>query len=360
MLKKFSELHRIPERRAPTVVLATLCLCALWLVTLYAAGNSMYAPRAVLVGIAVAIAPALVYVWLALRVDPYEKEPGWMLVAAFLWGAIVAVFLAARFNPPRIEGNLWASPRDLLKAACVEEMAKAAPLFLFFFWKRDEFDDKIDGVIYGVMIGLGFAMSENVRLYAHAWNKHVLSALMFKRGVLSPFSHPMFTALTGIGLGVARETLKRPRKITAPLVGLAAAILLHFEWNWFVQPWIILPTFMAMIAVVAYELAGERGVIRENLLSYVEGGRLTPDELEKLCRFGGRSRGLWTAMKVGDKGDWRRERRFQQAATELAFHAWRISRGISQGPKKDAEREAEYLGQIAANRVHHAAPSLSA
>lgn len=35
-------------------------------------------------------------------------------------------------------------------------------LFLLFFWKRDEFDNVTDGIVYASMIGLGFAMTENV------------------------------------------------------------------------------------------------------------------------------------------------------------------------------------------------------
>jgi hypothetical protein len=47
-----------------------------------------------LVGLVLAALPLPVYLALALWLDRYEKEPVWMLVGAFFWGATVAIFLA--------------------------------------------------------------------------------------------------------------------------------------------------------------------------------------------------------------------------------------------------------------------------
>jgi RsiW-degrading membrane proteinase PrsW (M82 family) len=352
--------RRIPEHRNPALVTATLCLCTVWVLVLGETGAFRAGPRAFMVGMAVAVAPLLVYVPLALLVDRYEKEPRWMLATAFLWGAVVAVFLATVFNPsPRVA---YAS----VKGAPVEEMAKAAALFLLFFWKRDEFDNTVDGLIYATMIGLGFAMTENVHWYAGAYPADELWNVVVTRGVLSPFSHPLFTGMTGLGLGVARETQRRWVKAIAPLVGLAAAIGLHMEWNGFAElgnfarayVGVMLPTFIMMIVVVAAAQAREREVIRGNLRPYVDRGDLSGGELETLCRFGGRLRALWMAREAGGMAEWRRQTCFQQAASELAFHRWRTGRGISRGALKDAEREAEYLRILAENRLHRTAPAL--
>ncbi len=221
--------RRVPEHRNPALVTATLGLFVVWLIALERSQAFRPGMRASLVGIAVAVAPVALYVPLALRVDRYEREPRWMLAIAFLWGATVAVFLATVFNPSPLV------PHASVKGVPVEEVAKAAALFLLFFWQRDEFDNTVDGVVYAAMVGLGFAMTENVHFYAHAWSRGTLGDLLMKRGVLSPFSHPLFTMMTGLGLGVARETRRRWVKGFAPLLGLVAAIVLHVMWNGFIE-----------------------------------------------------------------------------------------------------------------------------
>ncbi|MFL5383172.1 MAG: PrsW family intramembrane metalloprotease [Longimicrobiaceae bacterium] len=360
MMFKILYPRRIPEQRNPVFVIATLCLCGFWLFTLERNGAFKAGAQGFLVGIAVAVVPVAVYVPLALLVDRYEKEPRWMLTAAFFWGATVASFLA-----PVLNSYLDTSS---VTGAGVEELIKAAALILLFFWQRYEFDNVIDGMVYAAMIGLGFAMTENVHFYVDAWKNSSLWLVMAGRGILSPFSHPLFTAMTGIGLGVARETRNPRLKLAAALLGLGAAVLLHTAWNGFIVArmfptayvWIMAPLFGGMIGVVVREQARERKTIRTFLEPYVHRGHLTLAEVETLCRNGGRLRALWAAWQVGGMRALRREATFHQAATELAFHRWRTSRGISHGPEKDAGLEAEYLRQIAVNRVHRVAPSLSA
>jgi len=341
---------RVPERRVPVIVVAALCLCAAWMTAAFATVNPGVQPHAFLGGMALAVVPALVYVCLALLIDRYETEPGWMLLAAFLWGAIAAVPLAGRFNP-----ELSANYGTLLKGAFVEEVVKGAPLFLFFL-KRDEFDDPIDGIVYATMVGLGFAMTENVNWYVGAWPDGVWDVVV-QRGILSPFSHPLFTVMTGIGLGIAREKESRSLKVIAPVLGLGLAVILHSEWNLFTNPWVILPTFLFMVGAVALEQDRERNIIREHLEPYVKRGVFSAAEVDTLCRLGGRSAALLAAYRVAGLDGWRWEARFQQVASELAFHHWRVERGISRGPEADKAREDEYLRMLSEIRRHRAVPA---
>ncbi len=91
---------------------------------------------------------------------------------AFLWGATAAVFFAFIFNT--LNGIIVAlifgakageAFSAVISAPFVEECAKAFVLFLLFFWKKDEFDGIVDGVVYASMVGLGFAMTENIQYY---------------------------------------------------------------------------------------------------------------------------------------------------------------------------------------------------
>ncbi len=90
-----------------------------------------------------------------------------------------------------------------------------------------------DGIVYAGMVGLGFAMSENILYYAREIGpeKHLIGSLMLRRRPLSPFAHPFFTSMTGMALGMARESKGLVAKLLVPPFGLAIAIVLHVVWN---------------------------------------------------------------------------------------------------------------------------------
>jgi protease PrsW len=320
-----------------------------------------------IVGMLLAALPVPFYLALALSVDRYEKEPMSMLMLAFLWGATGAVFISFILNS--INSALFgaiggqgaaAFGGSVISAPLVEETSKALALLAFFIWKKDEFDGVLDGIVYAGMVGLGFAMTENVSYYGQALAAGSLPGTLFVRGVLAPFSHPLFTAMTGVGLGIARETTKRPLKMLAPLAGLCLAMALHGTWNLSasfgaaflgVYVLVMVPTFLALLGIVLYAQARERRIIRANLLPYVQTGHLSPAELQTLCAFGGRMKTLYAAASRGGMKEYRREACFQQAASELAFHRWRTERGITRGTTEYVTVEAEYLQLIATSRA---------
>ena len=84
------------------------------------------------------------------------------------------------------------------------------------------------------MVGLGFAMMENIGYYIGALVRpevggvKLLGATFVLRGVLSPLAHPIFTSMTG--LGVAYAATHRNARWAVP-AGLLAAMLLHGTWN---------------------------------------------------------------------------------------------------------------------------------
>ena len=342
-------------------------LCALGVLTLVMIGALNTGMGGLIVGLILAAIPVPFYLAMALLVDRYEKEPMWMLAMAFLWGASGAVFIAFILNSINSAffgafggSDAAAFGGSVISAPLVEETAKAFALFLFFFWKKDEFDGVLDGVVYAAMVGLGFAMTENVSYYGQAMAHGGLVGTVFVRGILAPFSHPLFTAMTGVGLGIARETTKGSLRAIAPLAGLAAAIALHGTWNLsagmggaFLPVYILvmMPAMVVLVAIVLYAQARERRIIRAHLTPYVQTGHLSPAELQALCGFGGRMKTLYGAMTAGGVQGYRREARFQQAASELAFHRWRTERGITRVGMEYVAVEAEYLRVLADSRA---------
>jgi RsiW-degrading membrane proteinase PrsW (M82 family) len=319
-------------------------------------------PVALLIGLVSATLPVPLYLVLVLWIDRYEAEPLWMLATAFFWGAMVAVFFAFLINTASgvvvtlLTEDMRAGQAfgSVISAPIVEESAKALILLIFFFWKKDEFDGVIDGIVYAAMVGLGFAMTENIQYYGRAVLQAGGGGLTFVfilRGALAPFSHPMFTSLTGIGLGLARQSRSTAVKIIAPVLGLMAAISMHSIWNGSVVIFggagfilmyllIMVPAFFIMFIVIALALRREGQIIREFLLHDFHGGLLTQQEYNQLGTISGRMGAAYSAFSRGGLSSWKACRQLNQTASELAFHRSRVSRGIASA---DAHlREAAY------------------
>jgi hypothetical protein len=216
----------------------------------------------------------------------------------------------------------------------VEEAAKGAVLFGIYWWKRHEFNGVVDGIVYAALVGLGFAMTENVLYYGRgAVEEGIVGAVgtFVVRGLMSPFAHPLFTAMTGIGLGIAATTRSRGVRILAPLAGLAAAILLHSIWNtsagtglFFVAYLLIMLPMLALIGViVVIGLRREARTIRTQLR-----GLLPDEDVATLSSIGARRRERAAARRTGGRAAARAVRDRQRAAAELAFHRDQAERGV--------------------------------
>ena len=318
-------------------------------------------PVGFLIGLISATLPVPIYLTLVLWIDRYEAEPYWMLASAFFWGALVAVFFAFIINTASgLAVSMIAEDAKagdtfgaVISAPIVEEISKALILFIFFFWKKDEFDGVIDGIVYAGMAGLGFAMTENVQYYGRAvqGGGEALTFIFILRGFLAPFSHPMFTSMTGIGLGLARQSQKTAVKVLTPILGLGAAISMHAIWNGsvflfggpgfiFMYLLIMVPAFFIMFVVIALALRREGRVVREFLTPDFQGGMLTPQEYKQLGSLFGRMGASFNALSKGGFSGWRTCRQLNQTASELAFHRSRVARGITSPDA--AEREAAY------------------
>src|SRR6266478_4070774 len=319
-------------------------------------------PVGLLIGLVSATIPVPLYVLLVLWIDRYESEPPWMLATAFLWGALVAVFFALVLNTASgifvavltNDVNAAEAFSAGISAPIVEESAKALILLIFFFLKKDEFDGVLDGIVYAAMVGLGFAMTENIQYYGRAVMQAGgggLTIIFIIRGALAPFSHPMFTSLTGISLGLARQSRNTIVKIITPIFGLAAAISMHSIWNGsavifgpagFILTYILImvPAFFIMFVVIALALRREGQIVREFLTPDFQSGLLNPQEYKQLGSIFGRMGASYNAFSRGGFRGWQTCRQLNQTASELAFHRSRLARGIV---VRDAnEREAAY------------------
>ena len=353
---------RISAIRLVLAVFAGLVALFLGLLVLLLIGIET-GPVALLLGLLTATMPVPIYIALVVWIDRYEAEPLWMLATAFFWGALFAPFFAFLFNTGTgaavtymagaKAGEAFAA---VVSAPIVEESSKAFILFVFFFAKKDEFDGVVDGIVYASLAALGFAMTENILYYGRAalGGGGSLTATLIIRGFFAPFSHPLFTSLTGIGLGLSRQSTNVVVKIVTPIVGLLMAIFMHSMWNGsavfgggavFVLTYLLvmIPAFLIMLVVIAFALRREGRVVREFLVIDLERGFLTQEEYKQLGSILGRMGSSYNAFsRTGVKG-WRACRRFNQLASELAFHRSRVARGVYSADYDVLSQETAYL-----------------
>jgi len=300
-------------------------------------------------------------------VDRYEPEPWWLLVICFFWGALGATFGSLIFNT--IGGSVVYSAVGTGQAAQgltasfiappVEESFKG--VFLLVVWAASalwlkELDGALDGAIYGGVIGLGFTLTEDVLYIMRGTSQGGLAAftiIFFLRTILGGLGHATFTAMTGVGVGIAAESRSVVIKAIAPIGGWTAAVGLHFLHNFLVSFFggagvivklLMFFTFDILFFVLLYILAfRDRAIVIRNLVDEV-GVMLHPKEFKTTTSYA-QLVPLWNVLTLKDSSlGYMAARRKQLALAELAFLKHRRRRGES-GTGLD-RREHELRSQI--------------
>lgn len=295
-------------------------------------------PMIVLFSVAAAAIPALIYITIIYWFDRYEKEPAWLLGATFLWGAIPSILLALVLNalgslPFYALGGeeLGNVAGAILIAPFVEESVKGFALLAIFLVYRDEIDSLLDGIIYGAMVGMGFAVVENVFYFVEVYEQGGAGAwgsLIFLRSIIFGLNHSLFTAMTGLGLAIGRFSSNRVVKVCAPIAGWSAAVFLHTVHNLVsVFPGalcMVLPLtdwggVWLLVAIIVWSLLQERQWIKRYLAEEVEWGTLTEVQYESAQSERKRTRHRLNTLFAAGIGPYLRVRSFYHLCSELAY-----------------------------------------
>jgi len=291
-----------------------------------------------------ALIPTIIYVLFIWWLDRYEKEPLWLLALAFLWGAIPAALLSlvteilldvpiATLGSESLAANLLSAS---VVAPLVEESFKGIALIGLVIVFRREFDDVLDGIIYGAMIGFGFAFSEDLFSYfIPILSEEGIGAGLtniFLRSIVFGFNHAFWTAIIGAAVGYARLSRDWVRRLLAPVGGWMLAVTLHSIHN--AGATLVEQTFclslgvsfvvawggVLLLLIIAFlTLRRQSGWIERGLVEEVRRGALTWQEFELLRSAGKRSQVRWQALGRGGGMAYRSVGRYFQCATELAF-----------------------------------------
>lgn len=323
---------------------------------------SFLGTAASLVGMLLALLP-LVGVWFVVRlIDRWEPEPRPIVVFAVAWGAVASVALALGVD---LVLSLLVGPRadafsSVIQAPVVEELAKALGILLIYAAARRTFDGPVDGIVYGALIGAGFAFTENIQYFAISLIEGGVgqaSVTFFLRGILSPFAHVMFTALTGFAFGLAaRRALGAGAALRYGIVGLLGAIVLHAVWNgsavmagnfFDLYLTVQVPLFALFVLGIALLRREEARLTRARLGEYAAAGWFTPQEVDMLATGAGRRAALaWARSLRGDRT--KAMRGFIAETTALAAARQRALSG--RDPRAAAE-ERELLARATSARA---------
>lgn len=196
--------------------------------------------------------------------DKHEREPLWLLAISFFYGILsIAVTLAISWP---VNALIILQDQDLVhefynaffKVALVEELSKF--LFVrFVLFPNKNFNEPFDGIVYAVMVSMGFATLENV-LYVFSYG--------FETGIYRMFTavpaHATFGVLMGFFLGKAK--FSHTKELFYMVTALIAATFFHgaYDYFWFIAEvkgvWV--GTWMGAILSLVVALILSRSAIR--------------------------------------------------------------------------------------------------
>lgn len=371
---------RPPRRWLPRLVwgvailLLALVFVAVYLFTIrpLGVGTSLVALTAALVPVAM----VFLAVW---WIDRYTPQPRITLVYAFIWGAAGSValtfliggaftYLITPENSQQLTADFLGA---VIQAPVVEELTKSAGLIALLCWGRRFIGGPIDGLVYAALIAGGFAFTENILYFGRSFHQaqaageaSVFWQTFLLRGLLSPFAHVCFTALCGLGLGIAAERRSLMLYFGLGVGGLSLGMCLHALWNGstffldvdpeapmrsFLEYYLTVqvPIFLVLAAMVIWLRRREHGIVRRQLSAYGRAGWFAPHEVDMLVSLRRRRRAERWAAQHGEVAR-RAMHDLILAAVELALDRHGVLHGRPTARTRRHERQL--LERLTADR----------
>ncbi len=311
----------------------------------------------VLLALTAAAVPTLIYLYLIWWSDRYEREPSWLLLTMFLWGAVPAVLLAvlASVLVERPLAGLATAQggsflQTVLVAPTVEELVKGLAVLAVVLFFATEVDSLLDGIIYGALVGIGFALTENFLYFLQSAmedSRLQFLALTAMRGVVFGLNHAWYSALVGIAAALALLRFSGIRRWMVLAAGLLAAMWAHALHNLSVlgaasfAPFVLVSMLLnwgglaLMVAIITLSWRRERQYIAAYLADEVP-VVLSPEGYHLAQTIAPRW-GAWLGRLQGrNPATVRLEADLRHTATELAFSKRRLAAAPAQ-PGLDRE-----------------------
>ena len=215
-----------------------------------------------------AIVPVFVIIFYVYIKDKYEKEPIRLLFYNFLLGAIVSVIITTLLyiiiDIPLPLNNQDSIFEQFIKAFFVvglsEEFSKYI-IIRYYSQPNEEYNEPFDGIVYAVMVSMGFAATENI-MYVLQGGMEV--AII--RAFTAVPAHATFAILMGYFMGKAKFSKNR---VLLNLTGLFLAVLFHGAYDFFLfidfVPGIWIGAFVSLFIGI---MLSRRAIRRHQNISY--------------------------------------------------------------------------------------------
>lgn len=198
----------------------------------------------------IAVAPVLTVILYIYFHDKYEKEPVGLLVLSFLFGGIISILIVTilylftgRLIPITNELSVWQQfIQAFVVVAFAEEFSKYV-IVKYFAQPKKAFNEPYDGIMYAVMVSMGFACTENIMYVIEGG---------YETAILRAFTavpaHATFGILMGYYMGKAKFSNNR---LKLNMAGLFLAVLFHGAYDFFLFirfiPGISIGAFISLI-----------------------------------------------------------------------------------------------------------------
>lgn len=166
--------------------------------------------------------------WIYLK-DRYEKEPPLKLIKYFLLGILVSIFaiiLELYFSKLNIFSGISGSIYTAFFVAAFTEEALKSIILIPILLRDNDFNEKLDGIIYSIFLSLGFATVENI-IYLMRERLDLSLELGITRGLISIPSHVMFAITMGYYISKYKFAKEDSEKNKYLIYAIIIPILLH-------------------------------------------------------------------------------------------------------------------------------------
>lgn len=264
--------------------------------------------------------------------DRWEPEPWLNIAVAVLWGGGVSVLVAGYLNTTAFKLLVFGHrmPEELASAyvainvaPIVEESIKGLFVVWLFRKSRADMHSLMDGVFYTGIVASAFAFVENISYFLKPFGEYarylsrtdqfeLYGNLVFTRGVMSPFVHPMATTVLGLLVTYA-YLYKSSMGVRAVLsfAGWVFAVLIHRAWNtaaltltesqWYsFYLFVVVPAWIIWMLLLWRLSLRERRIIAQGLEPFLRTNMMSASEVAMVCDRTYRNEALNWAKSYGE------------------------------------------------------------
>mgnify|MGYP001426530523 CR=1 FL=1 len=198
-----------------------------------------------------AILPALVIIFYVYKQDLFP-EPKNIVFKTFIFGCSIIIFLnliltdVDNFAKNYFSGETFNFFDSFIRAAFLEEISKMT-ILIFFCTRKDEFDEPMDGLVYGTAASLGFAAYENINYVLYFYNEP-----SFEIATIRAYTAVPMHALCGIMMGflITQSIFEKKHNYLNLVLALLIPVSIHGLYNFSLSSSIVSSKIAYIILII--------------------------------------------------------------------------------------------------------------